>query len=106
MKKRTLFISLAILAGVLFVSCEKEPINIIEQKFNEQDRLIQSFIEKKGLDILSEYPESGVFKEKQFVLLDNGCYLNVINSGNGDRAIPEQTVVLMYVKLPQKHTVF
>jgi len=95
MKKINLFVSLAILTGVLFVSCEKEPV--YEQKFNEQDRLIQSFIEKRGLEILSEYPKSGVFEEKQFVLLDNGCYLNVMDSGDGDRAIPEQTVVLMYI---------
>ena len=98
MKRRNLFISLAILTGVLFVSCEKdEQERIYEQKFNEQDRLIQSFIEEKGLDILSEYPESGVFEKNQFVLLDNGCYLHVIDAGNGNRAIPEETVVLMYI---------
>ena len=94
MKRRNLFVSLAILTGVLFVSCEKNGFTFGEA-LERQERLIQSFIEKEGLEILSEYPESGVFRDKQFVLLDNGCYLHVVDSGNGNRAIAGQTVVLM-----------
>ena len=95
MNRKNLFISLTILMGLLlFVSCEDDVIPGEEQK--RHDKLIQAFIEKEGLEILSEYPENGVFGEKQFVrLLENQCYLHVIDSGNGNRAVRNQTEILM-----------
>ena len=98
MKKRNLFISLAMLAGVICVSCEKEQQSLVDIYFDRQDQSIQSFIETEGFEILSKYPDNGVFEKNQFVLLRNGCYLHVIDSGNGNRPIPGQTNVLMYLK--------
>ena len=112
MNKRNLFINLAILMGVICVSCEEEsPFPSYDSYFNQQDRVIQTLIEQEEFEILSEYPENGVFKEKQFVLLDNGCYLHVIDSGNGNRAIPGQTEVLMNLTsfmfdLVQNHVIY
>lgn len=61
---------------------------------NDEKKEIRRLISEKGFEILDKYPESGVFKENQFVILPNGVYLNVVDSGNGDRAILSQTKIL------------
>ena len=42
-------------------------------------------MDSEGIVVLDEYPADGVFKENEFVKLDNDVYLNVIDSGNGKR---------------------
>ena len=85
---------LMIIFGLVFGSCGKRSKSFSEYKKEEREA-INRLIAKEGFEILSKYPSDGVFGEKQFVLLDNGCYLNVIDSGNGNRATSGKTVVLM-----------
>ena len=83
-----------ILWSIFIVSCKETKYTFGD--LNERQKwLIQWFIEQEKLEILDKYPDSGVFGEKQFVRLDNGCYLNVVDSGNGKKAIADQTVILM-----------
>jgi hypothetical protein len=51
-----------------------------------EKKAIDRLIDEQGFEILKNYPENGVFGEKQFVLLSSGLYLNVVDSGNGNRA--------------------
>jgi len=44
--------------------------------------------------LIKDYPENGVFEENEFVQLSNGVYLNVVDSGNGNRAVLYNTEVL------------
>ena len=85
---------LMIIFGVSFCSCGKKLKSFTEYK-KEEKEAIDGLIAKEGFEILNKYPSNGVFGEKQFVLLDNGCYLNVIDSGNGNRAVSGKTHVLM-----------
>ena len=82
-----------IVFGMIFCSCNNG--KSFKQYKKEEKEAIAALIAKEGFEILHTYPSNGVFGEKQFVLLDNGCYLNVIDSGNGKRAEYLQTVVLM-----------
>ena len=91
----SLWIMLSVVAGMTFTSCGKTVILRYDDYLKKQQEAIDSLIAKEGFEILNKYPDSGVFGEKQFVLLDNGCYLNVVDSGNGVRAIPDHTVVKM-----------
>jgi hypothetical protein len=91
----TLKLFIILFFGVHFVSCTKEQGPTLQEYDAQQKKIIQSFIEKEGIEVLSEYPECGVFSENQFVLLKNGCYLHVVDSGNGRRAIPEITTALV-----------
>ncbi|MDR2118240.1 MAG: DUF4827 domain-containing protein [Tannerellaceae bacterium] len=59
-----------------------------------QERAIGRLIDENGFEILDSYPKDGVFKDNQFVILDNGVYLNVVDSGNGNRAVSGSTSVL------------
>ena len=82
-----------IVFGVIFCSCNKA--KSFKQYKQEEKEAIAALIAKEGFEILHTYPANGVFGEKQFLLLDNECYLNVIDSGNGKRADSLKTVVLM-----------
>jgi hypothetical protein len=61
----------------------------------DEKKAIDRLIATEGFEILTKYPADGVFGEKQFVLLDNDVYLNVIDSGNGNRAKLYSTTILM-----------
>ena len=85
---------LIIIFGFIFGSCGKK-IKSFKQWKKEEQEAIDALIAKEGFEILNRYPANGIFGEKQFVKLDNECYLNVIDSGNGNRADSSKTVVLM-----------
>ena len=84
---------LLLVAGVFFTSCNNYRTYADMKK--DQKKSIDRVIAEKGLEIIHTYPANGVFKENQFVLLDNGVYLNVIDSGNGNRAVLGKTRILM-----------
>ena len=105
-------VSFALMAGFP-VSCNKTP-TYDEMKAAEM-KLIRRIITEKKMEVLDEYPESGVFGENQFVRLSNGIYLHVVDSGNGNRAVYDgynSTDVLIrvqgsyYGKVNNKDTVF
>jgi hypothetical protein len=59
-----------------------------------EKKAIDRFVDEEGLEILKNYPANGVFGEKQFVLLSSGLYLNVVDSGNGNRAAYGTNILL------------
>ena len=85
---------LMIVFGVLLGSCGKKVPSFKEKKKAEREA-IDGLIAREGFVILDRYPANGVFGEKEFVKLDNECYLNVIDPGNGNMADSSKTVVLM-----------
>lgn len=82
-----------LVAGIFFTSCNN--YRTYADMKRDQKKSIDRVIAEKGLEIIHTYPADGVFKENQFVLLDNGVYLNVIDSGNGNRAVLGKTRILM-----------
>jgi hypothetical protein len=65
-----------------------------------QEQAINRLIDENNFEILKSYPSDGVFKDNQFVVLPSGVYFNVIDSGNGNRAVKSSTSVFcrFYVK--------
>jgi hypothetical protein len=59
-----------------------------------EKKAIDRLIDEQGFEILKNYPANGVFGEKQFVLLSSGLYLNVIDSGNGNRPATGTNILL------------
>lgn len=70
-------------AVMMIASCNKT--KSYTDMLKAEQKAIDRLIDEEGLEILSEYPADGVFKDNQFYILDNGVYLNVIDSGNGNR---------------------
>ena len=97
MKKGFYFLVLigSVLNFMFTVSCNKTP-TYEELKAAEQ-KIIRRILDEKEITILKEYPTNGVFKENEFFQLSSGIYLNVVDSGNGERAVAYQTDVLIRV---------
>jgi hypothetical protein len=60
---------------------------------------IKRIIAEKNISVLTEYPANGVFGVNEFVELSSGIYLNVVDSGNGNRAKVSATTVLIRAEL-------
>jgi hypothetical protein len=91
--KTKIFLWLAVLGTFAVTSCSNTP-SYTELKRAEK-KVIDRLIASEGFEILKKFPADGVFGEKQFVVLDNGVYLNIVDSGNGNRAVTGKTTVLM-----------
>jgi hypothetical protein len=89
--KRGFNIVLALYVVLCVVSCSNS--RQYSDMLEAQDRAIKRLQNENGFEILKSYPADGVFKENEFVILDNGVYLNVVDSGNGNRAVSGSTSV-------------
>ncbi|RRD58370.1 DUF4827 domain-containing protein [Tannerella forsythia] len=92
--KTKIFMAMLLLASVCLSSCDKDRISYPKMK-KEQKKAIEQFISSQGIEVLRKYPANGVFGEKQFYLTDEGVYIHVVDSGNGQRAQFRKTEVLM-----------
>jgi len=92
MKKGISFIVLIFIV-LAQASCNKTPT--YEEMKAAEKKLINRILAEKNIEVLDEYPENGVFGENQFVELSTGIYLHVVDSGNGNRAVYNETVVLV-----------
>lgn len=84
---------LMIFCAVVFVlSCDKN--KSYTDMLKDERKAIERFIDEEGIEVLKNYPENGVFKENQFVKLSSDIYLNVVDSGNGNRASAGTDILL------------
>ena len=51
----------------------------------DEKKAINRLIDENDFEILKDFPEDSVFKENQFVELENGTYLNIIEKGTRQR---------------------
>lgn len=77
------------------VSCNKT--KTFEELKSDEKKVIKKILNEKNITVLSEYPSDGVFGEDEFVQLSSGIYLNVVDSGNGERAVYGETDLLLRV---------
>jgi hypothetical protein len=67
-------------------SCNKE--KSLQERLQEEKRAIERYIDRNKFVILNDYPKDGVFKDKEYYKTADGLYIHVVDSGNGQRAIP------------------
>jgi hypothetical protein len=60
---------------------------------NDERRATTRFMKENNFVVIKDYPANGVFKENEFYQMDNDVYINVVDSGNGERAVMYSTVV-------------
>ena len=90
--KRGFYILMIMCVALVVVSCDKT--KSYTEYLKAERKAIDRLIDNEGIRVLKNYPSDGVFKENEFVKLDNDVYLNVIDSGNGERAVLGTTKVL------------
>jgi hypothetical protein len=91
MMKRGFNAVLILFAVLVAFSCNNN--RSYTDMLNAEKKAIDRWKDENNIEILKEYPKDGVFKENQFVVLDNGVYLNVVDSGNGNRAVSGSTTL-------------
>ncbi|MCC8094152.1 MAG: DUF4827 domain-containing protein [Tannerellaceae bacterium] len=60
----------------------------------DQRKAIEQLMDENGFVLIKDYPANGVFAANEFYELSNGVYMNVIDSGNGNRAVAGNTTIL------------
>ena len=58
-----------------------------------QQKAIDRLEKDSGLVFLDDFPKDSIFKENEFVKLEDGVYLNIIEKGNSERAVMGKTDV-------------
>ena len=70
---------------VVFAACSSS--ETYADKLKNERKNISRFINEHNIVVLNQYPASGVFKENEYFRDPlTGVYINVIDSGNGNRA--------------------
>ncbi|MDO4755486.1 MAG: DUF4827 family protein [Parabacteroides sp.] len=83
-----LMIMCAILVGA---SCGKTAS--YTDMLKAEEKAIERLRADSGYVFLDEWPKDSIFKDNEFVKLENGVYLNIIDRGNSDRAVIGKTEI-------------
>lgn len=84
-KKSLKIASLLVCIIAVFAACSKS--ESYAEKLKKERKNISRFITDHDIEVLDSYPASGVFGSKQYYKdPTTGVYINVIDSGNGNRA--------------------
>ena len=78
--KRGFYILLIMCTAIMVVSCDKT--KSYTDMLKAQEKAIDRLRADSGLVFLEEFPTDSIFKENEFVKLDNDVYLNVIDTMN------------------------
>lgn len=92
MKRGFYILMLIIGAAVLASSCGKSARTYAE-KLKDERKMIRKLMDSLDFVVIDRYPSDGVFKDNEFVQLSSGLYINVVDSGNGNRAVAGYTKI-------------
>lgn len=95
--KRAFYFLLIVFAALAAASCSKT--KSYTDMLNDEKDAIDRLRDKEGLVFLKDFPKDSIFKENEFVKLDNGIYLNIIDQGKGDHAVMGSTILLVRYKV-------
>ena len=73
-----------IIISCISFSCKQQ--KSLQELLQEERKAIDRFITMNDLVILKDYPQDGVFKEKEYYRTTEGLFFHVVDSGNGTRA--------------------
>lgn len=77
--------------AALVASCDKT--KSYTDMLKAEEKAIERLRIDSGLVFLKEFPQDSIFEENEFVELENGAYLNIVNKGNSERAVLGQTAI-------------
>lgn len=80
MKKGFYFV-LILCAACLMGSCSKT--RSYTDMLKDEEKAIDRLIDSLGIEVLKDFPDDSIFAENQFVKMDNGVYMNIIDRGEG-----------------------
>lgn len=89
--KRGFYFLMILCVAFIVASCDKT--KSYTEHLKDERKAIERLIDREGFKVIKDYPSDGVFKENEFVKLENDVYMNVIDSGNGERVEYAKTKV-------------
>ena len=95
--KKGFNILLILCAALVAISCSKT--KSYTDMLKDEKKAIERLIDANDFEILDDFPKDSIFKENQFVKLENGVYLNIIDKGSSERAVQYKTKMLYRCKL-------
>lgn len=95
MKKGFVFLVLVI-SMVIGFSCSNT--KSYGEMLKDERKAIKQMIKDSGFVILDKMPEDMKFAANEFVQLDGGIYMNVIDTGNGKRAVENTEVKVRFIQ--------
>ena len=94
--KKGFNILLILCAALVAISCSKT--KSYTDMLKDEKKAIERLIDANDFEILDDFPKDSIFKENQFVKLENGVYLNIIDKGSSERAVQYKTKMLYRCK--------
>lgn len=95
--KKGFNILLILCTALVAISCSKT--KSYTDMLKDEKEAIERLIDANDFEILDDFPKDSIFKENQFVKLENGVYLNIIDKGSSERAVQYKTKMLYRCKL-------
>lgn len=86
--------NILLILGAVFATFSCGKTKSYSDMLKDERKAIDRFIDAQGFEILDDFPEDTVFKENQFVKLDNGVYMSIIDKGTAERAEKQKTKIL------------
>lgn len=91
--KKGFNILLIVCAALMTLSCSKT--KSYTDMLKAEEKAIDRLIAQEGIEVLKDFPVDTIFKENQFVKLENGVYMNIIDRGTSQRAVLNKTNILI-----------
>lgn len=89
--KKGFSILMMLMAVILVVSSCGKSQRTYTEFLKDERKAIRKLMDSLDIKVIKEYPKDSVFAENEFLELPSGLYINVIDSGNGERAVLNKT---------------
>jgi len=74
-----------LISTVLFTALSCSKTKSYEERLRDEQKIIDRFMDEKGFVVIDDFPADGKFESNEFVILESGVYLNIIDYGNLDQ---------------------
>ncbi|MGL4229605.1 MAG: DUF4827 family protein [Tannerellaceae bacterium] len=80
--RKILSVLKVVLYMLFLVSCDKSDIVTFDDLIREDKLFLEQYMKENQFVVLNEFPADGIFQENEYVLLNNGVYLHVVDYGD------------------------
>jgi len=91
--KKSIIIGLMALFVIAVMSCGNDRRSYADM-LKIEERAIDRLFDERGFVLLKRFPDDSVFKANEFYQLESDVYLNIVEKGDGRRAVQYETEIL------------
>ncbi len=91
--KKGFNILLILCAGLMVMSCGNKTKSYTDM-LKAQNKAIDRLFDANGFVEIKDFPKDSKFKDNEFYKMSNDVYIQVVDTGNGNRAIQYSTIIM------------